>query len=391
MSLARPSKDDIKGANLYVSGLPKCITQPELEAIFRPLGSIINSRILYDNVTGLSKGVGFVRFDCKTEAEEAIRKMNGTIPWEGADEPINVKFANSPSSNSTKSNAALQMAQSLLPLQQMLQQQQPASCQPLSLPSLLSSLPTVSAQPQQQQQQAAALAAAAGGGGGPIHAHIPQHRFRYSPLAGAPLISTSLPMFSSAVAGQNVSALSVVNQQLQQLQSQPAQPDYLSLLQQQLLQHQLNAATFGAGVNPLAAQQQNLVAQQYAAYMAALGAVSATGSLGLQQQNGTQIGTGDQTKSPPGISGACWTLIISNLGPDTEEATLWKLFGPFGAVLAVRLSKGGKGGSSTGQVSMANYEEALAAMAGLNGQQLGGRTLQVSFGQTAGALPSLLR
>lgn len=52
VSLARPSKDDIKGANVYVSGLPKSLTQPELEAVFRPFGAIITSRILYDNVTG---------------------------------------------------------------------------------------------------------------------------------------------------------------------------------------------------------------------------------------------------------------------------------------------------------------------------------------------------
>ena len=47
---------------------------------------------------GLSKGVGFIRFDQRFEAENAIKKLNGTIP-EGATEPITVKFANSPSSN----------------------------------------------------------------------------------------------------------------------------------------------------------------------------------------------------------------------------------------------------------------------------------------------------
>jgi ELAV like protein 2/3/4 len=42
----------MKGANLYVSGFPKALTQPELEAVFRPLGSIVTSRILFDNATG---------------------------------------------------------------------------------------------------------------------------------------------------------------------------------------------------------------------------------------------------------------------------------------------------------------------------------------------------
>ncbi len=49
-------------------------------------------------VAGLSKGVGFIRFDQRVEAERAINKLHGHIP-DGATEGITVKFANSPSSN----------------------------------------------------------------------------------------------------------------------------------------------------------------------------------------------------------------------------------------------------------------------------------------------------
>jgi len=52
VSLARPSCELIKGANLYVSGLPKSMTQRELEAMFAPAGNIITSRILCDSQTG---------------------------------------------------------------------------------------------------------------------------------------------------------------------------------------------------------------------------------------------------------------------------------------------------------------------------------------------------
>jgi hypothetical protein len=52
VSFARPSSESIKGANLYVSGLPKNITQTDLEAIFDSYGRIITSRILSDNLTG---------------------------------------------------------------------------------------------------------------------------------------------------------------------------------------------------------------------------------------------------------------------------------------------------------------------------------------------------
>lgn len=55
--------------------------------------------------TGLSKGVGFVRFDRRDEAERAIHQLNGAVPPPPSDvqqllDPITVKFANSPTSNS---------------------------------------------------------------------------------------------------------------------------------------------------------------------------------------------------------------------------------------------------------------------------------------------------
>lgn len=47
---------------------------------------------------GLSKGVGFIRFDQRFEADRAIKELNGTTP-KNSTEPITVKFANNPSSN----------------------------------------------------------------------------------------------------------------------------------------------------------------------------------------------------------------------------------------------------------------------------------------------------
>jgi hypothetical protein len=52
VSLARPSCESIKGANLYISGLPKSLTQLDLEKMFSDCGQIITSRILYDQNTG---------------------------------------------------------------------------------------------------------------------------------------------------------------------------------------------------------------------------------------------------------------------------------------------------------------------------------------------------
>ncbi|XP_071440180.1 ELAV-like protein 1 isoform X15 [Hetaerina americana] len=156
VSYARPSSEAIKGANLYVSGLPKNLTQQDLENLFSPYGRIITSRILCDNITVrhfvsgaadsvpcLSKGVGFIRFDQRIEAERAIQELNGTIP-KGSTEPITVKFANNPSNNNK------------------------------AIPPL-----------------AAYLTPQARRFGGPIH--HPTGRFRYSPLAGDLLANSMLP------------------------------------------------------------------------------------------------------------------------------------------------------------------------------------------------------
>lgn len=98
VSFARPSSDAIKGANLYVSGLPKSMTQQELEAIFAPFGTIITSRILQNAGNDVqNKGVGFIRFDKREEATRAIIALNGTTPKSCTD-PIVVKFSNTPGS-----------------------------------------------------------------------------------------------------------------------------------------------------------------------------------------------------------------------------------------------------------------------------------------------------
>uniref|UniRef100_A0A674M9H7 ELAV-like protein n=1 Tax=Takifugu rubripes TaxID=31033 RepID=A0A674M9H7_TAKRU len=101
VSYARPSSASIRDANLYVSGLPKTMTQKELEQLFSQYGRIITSRILVDQVTGGSRGVGFIRFDKRVEAEEAIKGLNGQKP-SGAAEPITVKFANNPSQKTSQ-------------------------------------------------------------------------------------------------------------------------------------------------------------------------------------------------------------------------------------------------------------------------------------------------
>lgn len=95
VSFARPSSDSIKDANLYISGLPRSMSQQDLEDMFARYGHIINSRVLVDQASGLSRGVAFIRFDKRAEAEDAVKHLNGHTP-PGGSEPITVKFAANP-------------------------------------------------------------------------------------------------------------------------------------------------------------------------------------------------------------------------------------------------------------------------------------------------------
>uniref|UniRef100_A0A8C5CW25 ELAV-like protein n=1 Tax=Gadus morhua TaxID=8049 RepID=A0A8C5CW25_GADMO len=87
VSYARPSSASIRDANLYVSGLPKTMSQKDMEQLFSQYGRIITSRILVDqHWTWLAV----------VARAEAIKGLNGQKPL-GAAEPITVKFANNPS------------------------------------------------------------------------------------------------------------------------------------------------------------------------------------------------------------------------------------------------------------------------------------------------------
>ncbi|XP_061899247.1 ELAV-like protein 1 isoform X1 [Entelurus aequoreus] len=95
VSYARPSSDTIKDANLYISGLPMSMTQKDVEKMFTCFGRIINSRVLVDQNSGMSRGVAFIRFDKRSEAEEAVKSLNGQKPH-GVSDPIAVRFAGNP-------------------------------------------------------------------------------------------------------------------------------------------------------------------------------------------------------------------------------------------------------------------------------------------------------
>ena len=62
---------------IFVGNLAYTVTGDELEAAFSPHGAVETATVITDRETGRSRGFGFVEMPSATEAETAIRAING--------------------------------------------------------------------------------------------------------------------------------------------------------------------------------------------------------------------------------------------------------------------------------------------------------------------------
>jgi RNA recognition motif-containing protein len=85
----------------------------------------------------------------------------------------------------------------------------------------------------------------------------------------------------------------------------------------------------------------------------------------------------------PTVSGnqQTYCLFVYNLPPEEDDSLLYRLFGPFGAISHVKITRDPVTGTSKGYgfVHFMKYEEANQAVLGLNGAMLENKMLQVSF------------
>jgi len=63
--------------NIYVGELPYSITEDDLKTMFTEFGKLEGVRIILDRMTGRSKGFGFVEMADNSEADRAIKALNG--------------------------------------------------------------------------------------------------------------------------------------------------------------------------------------------------------------------------------------------------------------------------------------------------------------------------
>ncbi|GAV07704.1 hypothetical protein RvY_17513 [Ramazzottius varieornatus] len=342
VSLARPSCETIKGANLYVSGIPKRWVERDFELFFAPYGDIITSRILRDNISGLSKGVGFVRFDQRQQAELAIKEANGVVP-EGYTEPLQVKVANNPSATSTALAAAAAAAAAASVVS-------PSGKYGMSYGGLGGSA-----------QQIAAL----------------QNPFL--PALAAAFMQTGNPL-SNQQATMNMAGLGMGGPQafnLTGMQSMGSNNIGLSGLPSSSgTSHRSRAA---AGVGPIHHQSSRVRYSPMGTSSDMLAASQLLNSnvnvMGGMASLGFPYGAGTMTATGPS------TLFVFNLNPDVSETDLWQLFGPYGGVQNVKIARDPHSQKCRGFafVTMTDAYDAAVAIQSLNGSMLAGRILQVSF------------
>lgn len=63
---------------LYVGGLPYSFDNAELEKLFAVAGTVESAKVIMDRDSGRSKGFGFVEMSSASEAQQAIKQLNGT-------------------------------------------------------------------------------------------------------------------------------------------------------------------------------------------------------------------------------------------------------------------------------------------------------------------------
>ncbi|MFH1831963.1 MAG: RNA-binding protein [bacterium] len=61
---------------LFVANLPYSISETQLSDLFQEAGTVESVKIIKDNMTGRSRGFGFIEMATEEEARQAIEKMN---------------------------------------------------------------------------------------------------------------------------------------------------------------------------------------------------------------------------------------------------------------------------------------------------------------------------
>ncbi|XP_065180757.1 ELAV-like protein 1-B [Sycon ciliatum] len=344
--------DPADSTNLIVNYLPQTMTQEELRSLFATIGPVKSCKLIRNKTTGQSLAFGFVDYETALDAKKAIQTLNGLVMQT---KTVKVSYAR-PSSAAIK-NANLYISGL------------PPSFSQEALDELFNPYGHIITSKvvvdndtglgkgiafvryDQNQQAVDAITglnqATPAGCHGPItvkYANAPKTAAQQG--GNSPMPPISVPTGAIPVVGGQ-SAISTVTPQQRRgaVNSGVGGP--------------MRHAQASYRYSPLGNAHSN---HQDPMGLAGFSAAAQTAAAATGGQNG-------------------WCLFVYNIPEEAEEAMLYQTFGPYGAILSVKVIKDYGTGKSKGYgfVTMVNYEEAYNAIVALNGQMLNGKPLQVSF------------
>ena len=63
--------------NIYIGNLSQTITEDKLKSLFAEFGDIESVKVIKDRFSGRPKGYGFIEMPSNSEADQAIKALNG--------------------------------------------------------------------------------------------------------------------------------------------------------------------------------------------------------------------------------------------------------------------------------------------------------------------------
>jgi RNA recognition motif-containing protein len=65
--------------NIYVGNLAYNITEDNIRNLFEEFGEVESAKVIKDRFSGRSKGFGFIEMPSNSEADQAIKALNGKL------------------------------------------------------------------------------------------------------------------------------------------------------------------------------------------------------------------------------------------------------------------------------------------------------------------------
>ncbi|CAF1544754.1 unnamed protein product, partial [Didymodactylos carnosus] len=91
VAYARPQSLETRNTTLYIKNIPCHYDETVLDDLFSKYGKIIQTRVIRDQNTQSSRGIGFVIMETRSQAQQACQELDGTIPKDGQEQLV-VKF-----------------------------------------------------------------------------------------------------------------------------------------------------------------------------------------------------------------------------------------------------------------------------------------------------------